>query len=360
MLRISLSKLQLARDVWRRKFGLLLFDKKDKKNNRFGLSKKINRIVLVRWDAKLGDAIVSSFVIREWRKAYPGIKIDIITTPAMASFFRDYFNIDVIFEINKRPSYRELKKLATSIGEVDLLVHLSKMLKMKDLYFMNKVKAKNIVGIDDSVGMINIKLGEITKSNHFSDKFRVLLEQTKVQNVDSQYIIPQNSESQERVDSFLTAFEHPILAFNPYGSGNERQISRKKIEEIINVIFEIKKSVVIVLLVAPDKKEEVVDISSQYKKVFFYDKSETIHDSISIMRRAKWVVSVDTATVHIAVGLNKPLLAFYNPDYENFIEWGYKRDNVINVFSDKGTPQSIGKVDDNRLSKAISELLNNF
>ena len=40
MLRISLSKLQLARDVWRRKFGLLLFDKKDKKNNRFGLSKK--------------------------------------------------------------------------------------------------------------------------------------------------------------------------------------------------------------------------------------------------------------------------------------------------------------------------------
>lgn len=36
MLRIALSKLQLARDVWRRKFGLLLFDKKDKKTTGLG------------------------------------------------------------------------------------------------------------------------------------------------------------------------------------------------------------------------------------------------------------------------------------------------------------------------------------
>lgn len=219
MLKKWISSIQLARDIWRRKLGFFLFDRAAEK---FELKDDIKRIVLVRWDAKWGDSIVSSFVFREWRKAYPGIKIDVITTPNMSGLFKDYFSADHVYEVKKRPSYGELKILSSEIGHVDLLVHLSKALKMKDLYFMSKVQANFIAGLDDQVKLVNLKLGRITKNKHFSDKYKMLLEHTGVQQVCSDYIVPENESSAINVGQFLSAISGPLLVFNPYGSGGAR------------------------------------------------------------------------------------------------------------------------------------------
>ncbi|WP_175514068.1 glycosyltransferase family 9 protein [Oceanisphaera psychrotolerans] len=355
MLKKWISSLQLARDIWRRKLGLLLFDRP---SPAFKLDKPLKRVVLVRWDAKWGDAIVSSFIFREWRRAYPNIKIDVITTPNMSNLFKKYFGADHVYEIKKRPSYSELKSLALEIGEADLLVHISKALKMKDLYFMNKVQARTISGLDDAVGLVGLKLGKLTEGKHFADKFGILLEQTGVDIKDSSYIVPDDEASQNGVDDFLSSIEGPILAFNPYGSGKSRQLSKEKIKKIIGKVAEIRNDVSVVILTTPDKKDEVADICEFYDQAFYYPESNSIYDSISIMRRAAWVISVDTATVHIAIGLNKPLLALYNPDDENFIEWGPNASLAISIFASEVNPPDINSIDGDLLSEHIYKLLN--
>lgn len=353
MLKKWTSLLQLARDIWRRKLGLLLFDRQGQS---FELNSPLKRIVLVRWDAKWGDSIVSSFVFREWKRAYPGVKIDVITTPNMSMLFNKYFGADHVYEIRKRPSYRELKSLAIEVGETDLLVHLSKALKMKDLYFMSKVKSRTIAGLDDAVGLVNLKMGRVTEGQHFYDKFRILLEKTGVDVKSSSYIIPDDKVAQKGVDDFLSLIEGPVLAFNPYGSGNSRKLKKEKVKQIIEELIK-RKNVNVVLLSAPDTKDEVVDICKDYSHVFYYPESKSIYDTIAIMRRADWVISVDTATVHIAVGLNKPLLAFYNPDDANFIEWGPNASQAISTFSSKVSPHDINRIDRDLLPRHIDDLL---
>lgn len=56
--------------------------------------------------------------------------------------------------------------------------------------------------------------------------------------------------------------------------------------------------------------------------VFHYPASRSILDVIAQIEMADALISVDTATVHIATGLGKPLLGFYNPDVENYADWG--------------------------------------
>lgn len=330
MLKKWVSSLQLARDVWRRKLGLLLFDKN---NNKFELHTPLKRVVLVRWDAKWGDAIVSSFVFDEWRKAYPNIKIDVITTPNMSELFKAYFGVDSVYEIKKRPSYGDLNKLANEIGEADLLVHLSKALKMKDFYFLSKVKSGAIAGLDDEAKIINLKLGELTKNKHFSDKYKALLEATGVSNPVVSYVIPDNEASRVDVNNYIDSLKGKNLVFNPYGSGGSRQLTKNKIIELIDAINSVVNKVNIILLFTPDKKIEVESISNHYDNVFFYPDSQSIYDSIAIMRCADWIVSVDTATVHVASGLNKPLLALYNTDANNYEEWHPNNEAANSIFS---------------------------
>lgn len=353
MIKGLISRLQLFRDKLRRELGKLLFDRPSQGGN----GEPVKRVLLVRWDAKIGDSIVSSFIFREWRRACPGIKIDVITTPNMSMLFKKHFGADQVYEIKKRPSYSELKCLALKVGETDLLVHLSKTLKMKDLYFMNKVKSRSVAGLDDAVGLVDLKLGGLTEGKHFSDKFRILLEKNGVDVKDSSYIVPHNKESQNGVDSFLSSINGPILAFNPYGSGKSRQLRKEKIKEVVETLIEIRKDINVVILTAPDKIDEVADICRCYSHAFYYTETSTIYDSISIMRRADWVISVDTATVHIATGLNKPLLALYNLDNENFIEWGPNTGLAISVFSSEVNLPDINSIDWDLLPEHICNLM---
>lgn len=349
-----ISSLQLARDTWRRKLGLFLFDRESKK---FELNGTIQRIVLVRWDAKWGDSIVSSFVFREWRKTYPNIKIDVITTPNMSGLFKEYFGVDQIYEINKRPSYTELKNLAVEIGSADLLVHLSKVLKMKDLYFMSKFQTNIIAGLDDKVRLINLKLGEISAGKHFSEKFKLLLEKTGVSAPDISYVIPNNADAQREVDIFIDEITSPILVLNPYGNGNSRKLNHDKIKDIINIIFSMKSDICVILLMTPDKKSEVLSICENYEDVYCYLNTQSIYDSIAIMRHASWIISVDTATVHIAAALNKKLIAIYNQDQENFLEWGPNSKFAVSVFSENVEPKNINFINIKKIEDVVNKLL---
>ena len=354
MLKNWITSLQLARDVWRRRLGLFLFDREAKP---FELSSDLKRVVLVRWDAKWGDAIVSSFIFREWRKTYPNIKIEVITTSNMSGLFKDHFGADHVYEVKKRPSYGELKELASEIGNVDLLVHLSKSLKMKDLYFMSKVRAGTIAGLDDQVQLINLKLGQLTKNQHFSAKYKALIESTGVKNPCTDYIVPENELSAINVNQFLSKVSSTLVVFNPYGSGSSRQLNKDTIVNFITAIKSERNNINIILLTVPDKKEEVALICEKHSNVYFYADCTSIYDSIEIMRHADYIVSVDTATVHIATGLQKPLLALYNPDEENYKEWHPNNSSIKVVFSKNTSMLDINSINIKDFKSSIDSLI---
>ena len=252
------SSLQLWRDVRRRKIGIMLFD-----TAKTSLTpRKINRIVMVRWDAKLGDAIVSSWFFREIKKAHPETKIEVITTPGMAWLFRDHFGADKIYKSKKRPSLTDLHRLCHEIGQPDLLIHFNPYLKLKDLFFLSCSNAPLIAGLDDEISLINLKYGKITEEVHFSQKFRPLATFCNVDDIDTDYIIPKLPECEERVEAKWPVGSR-VIAINPYGSGKSRRLNVDSIRRILDFLTRSYPDVKFCLLHSPEFKAEVAQLCNE-------------------------------------------------------------------------------------------------
>ncbi|MFH7527806.1 MULTISPECIES: glycosyltransferase family 9 protein [Aeromonas] len=350
-----INKLQLARDVLRRRLGRWLFDKACSRPADDGKSK----VVLLRWDAKLGDAIVSSWVAREIHKAQPGREVWVVTTPAMAPLFREHFGVDRVVEIPKRPGYGELKRLARSLGRVGYLVHLGKSLKMKDIYFLSQVDACHVAGMDDELACIDIKLGARTAGRHFADKFAELLACMGIASPDTRYIIPAKAEWESALAVWWPT-DRPVIAFNPYGSGGARRLRPDRIASMLEIMLA-GCSQSICLLFPPGLEQEVAGLkagASAPERIRLSPEQPSLGGLFTQLRHSAALVSVDTATVHIAAGLGLPILGLYNPDLggggENYAEWHPNTPDAMILFSTSLETQDINSLDMQAFEQAFA------
>ncbi|MFQ1744476.1 MULTISPECIES: glycosyltransferase family 9 protein [unclassified Aeromonas] len=338
-----IKKLQSWRDIIRRKIGIVLFDRSLRSS-----SNEDGAIVFVRWDAKLGDAIVSSWVTREIKKKFPGKKVVAITTPEMRSLFKNQFLFDEVYSIPKRPSYAALASLARDIGDIEYLVHLTNEMKMKDIFFISKLSVKNVIGIDDKIKCVNIKIGHLTKNIHFSQKFALAVNKMGVDNPDTDYIVPEYLEDESSVKSSWP--DNPTICFNPYGSGSSRTFNDEKIIEILKVMLS-KPGYNVCLLYPPIKKIEtehnirrMPDILRE--RVITHDSSHSLGVLFAQIRNSIGIVSVDTATVHIAAGLKKPIFGIYNDNFgkgENR-EWLPNFEKAMVMYVDAKKEQNVNYI----------------
>lgn len=166
------DQLFIGRDLFRRRLARILFDKEINCNKHNLPISRGNgkKFLVIRWDAKLGDSIVCSWLYREIKKENKNNQLIVICNCNIHKLYENIWGGD-IFVIKKRPSYRELRLLAEKIGFVDYALHFGEQLKMRDIYFLSKLSTTCIAGMDDDLDLINIKLGQVTSEMHFSEKF---------------------------------------------------------------------------------------------------------------------------------------------------------------------------------------------
>jgi ADP-heptose:LPS heptosyltransferase len=331
------------RDAGRRILGRWLFDRPLRAESACQLP-QCRRILLIRWDAKMGDAIVSSFLFRELRKANPDLSIEVITTDAMAALFQEQWHPDRLYRCSKRAGYKELAQLAAEIGSVDLVVHFSKRFKMKDLYFIRRLAPQHLAGLDDELACINIKLGQASQNLHFADKFAYVLQHCGLSGVDSTYWLPSQESSEQAVRAVWPTEFAPVIAINPFGAGRARKLDVDSIYRLITLVLKAAPSCGVCLLYSPNERELAQQVAKDFigQGVFIYVHSKTIYDVIAQIRAADGLISVDTATVHIASALQRPLLGLYNPGAENYTDWGPNNNQATTIFS--ADPYNINKI----------------
>ena len=346
---------QRKRDQVRRLVGRKLFDYAPQVQTPC-LIGECQRVVLVRWDAKLGDAMVSSFLFRELRKANPDIYIEVITTEALAPLFAEHWQVDRVHLCHKRAGYLELERLARGLGPVDLLIHFSKELKPKDLFFLKRLQPAHVAGLDDEPSCVDIKLKEQCAGMHFSDKLAHLLRLCGVAEVDTRYWIPHDEPRRQAVQEIRPTRYRHIIAFNPYGAGQARRLSEASICKVLSLLRSRGSEYGVCLLHSPAEQEEVERIVERFRSqgVFHYPASRSILDVIAQIEMADGVISVDTATVHIATGLGKTLLGFYNPDVENYADWGPNNPQALSLFSTAARPFDVNSLNWQQVDDAIS------
>lgn len=322
------KKIRARIKEFERKIGKLILDKRKKeKDIKF---EDIKKMLFIRYDGKIGDYMVSSFVYREIKKQRPDIQIDVVGIAKNEPLFLKNKNISNFYRL-KKTKYRYLRPLGKKLKtlDYDILIDPTETLKNKDLYFIRKINAK----INYGYAKENYKIfnKNIEKNNeHMQSVYKRALESLGFKNIEILYDIPEDGNSDKKVTEYLEKNNvKDLIAVNLFGAGKTRKFNLEKSLELLEKLKQSYPEHRIILLDSPRDRDALDKVTEASDNILYYDKSETIFDSIAIIKKSEIIVSPDTSIVHIGAGLRKKVIAFYSTNKENFDKWGIGPENKI-------------------------------
>lgn len=294
--------------------GKRLLDKKSQTNT------KLERILFMRQDGKLGDYMVSSFCYREIKKFNPKLHIGVVCAHKDAYLYENNPYIDTLYFVRTK-HIGDYIRLGNRLAKLnyDTVIDPTEMLRNRDLLLLRLIKASNYIGYQKS----DYKLftTSIEGLHHYSSIYRKALEKLGIPIQNTSYDIPTNAEAEREIESFLN--QHDIkdyLAINFYGASRARTMSLENIQKHIEYIRQQVPNRAIVLLSYPAVYQQLQAVSAAFNHVYVHQ-TTTIFHTIALINRCTQLMSVDTSTIHIASGFNKKIIAWYRDDETNYKQW---------------------------------------
>ena len=261
-------------------------------------------IVVPRWDAKLGDAIVSSFFFREAKKL--NARVTVLTVAALAQLHETRFGVDQVLVTDENPGALTLCRLARRLGRVDVVVHLVGRIQPAEMLFIRLLRPARVYSLDDDLRCVNRKFGASSVGLDVAGRFARVLADLGLDSVQCDYIVPLAQPLPQ---------DPPQLLVNPYASREDKSLAASKACLLLQALADAWPGKSIGVLCSPASRDQArqLVISAARSNVRCLDDLHTPMDAASYIHCAQAVISVDTAVVHMAVGLRRPLLALY-PD----------------------------------------------
>lgn len=272
------------------------------------------KLLVVRWDGKLGDAVVSSFLYRELRKA-AAVRIVVITGAPLAKLHRQSFGADEVLVARTPPGWLELLGLALRLRGVDTVLHLVGRVQPRELFFLRLLKPTQIYCLDDALACVTGKMGHPTRHMQFADKYAQVLQHMGVRDIDRSSLLGEAGAGpvgQAGAD----------ILFNPYASRADKSIGPARAAQTLTRLADALPTHSFFILNSPATREHAQQLALAVgrRNVRAVDGVRSIEDAIERVRTCAALVSVDTGVAHVATGVNRPLVAIY-PHMKDFNPW---------------------------------------
>ena len=320
-------------------FGKYVWDRKKNKNDKIDMS-KVNKILFLRYDGKIGDMIINTLMFREIKKVYPHIEIGVVTRGANRQVIENNPNVDRVYDYDKNS--KKLKKLAKEIREesYDLLIDFSEMLRVKQMMFINLCKAGINMGLNKTGwSLFDVSVEYRDRGKHITNRYRKYLERLGVKNPNLSYDIYLSEKDEYFGKSFKeTIKEKKLICLNPYGASKYRTLNKEKVKVIARLILN-EKDTAVTFVYSPDKLLELKKILEEIdsERVYLNENISSILDTASIIKVSDLIITPDTSIVHLGVALEKKMVAIYRSDEGsgefNSIVWGANSDRVKQIYA---------------------------
>jgi len=275
------------------------------------------RVLVVRWDGKVGDAVVSSFFYREAGKLHDAC-VTVVTTPALADLHRRMFGVRKVVVTSPNPGLRELVRLRHALRGIDTIVHPAGRIRARELFLIRLIKPRNVFSLDDGLNWVNGKIGRATAHSAFAGKYAHVLRHLGVQHVDTS---PQLAHACWKQPEPGTARQRVV--FNPFGSRSDKSISVAKAAQLLGLIADRMPGIEVLILHHVSTREQAAAMQHRVGRanVMLANTTPTLDDMIGLIATAWLVISVDTGVVHVADALRKKLVAIYPASNDRFNPW---------------------------------------
>lgn len=306
---------------WRIFLGKKILDKLPKPTQLKLNAQDINSILFLRQDGKIGDYIVSSFVFREIKKQYPHIQLGVICNHKNQQLFENNKYIDKIHIVKEKSMFSYAYIGLKIRNQYDVIIDPTIFIRNRDLILLRCINAPYNIGYNKANYHIfnkNIPFNQ----RHFNTIYCQALNLCGFKHINRHYDIPHDTQREQAILTFLkNKHINHYIALNFFAAPRNRCFTENAIYEHLNYLYQHFPTNTFILLGHPKIIPVLKYLSSSFKNIFVYENSTSIHDSIELIRHAQALISPDTSTVHIAVGLNKPLIAIYHNENTSFCHW---------------------------------------
>lgn len=279
----------------------------------------VKSLAILRWDDKLGDAIMCGVFIQALKCHRPDITVTIIAPSSCANWLNKATECRIL-ACDKR-GRSTAKKFKQYTKQFDVVMDLGTSFDFKELLALHNLAAPINIGYNKHEHPIfNVHIP--VTALHFKDRY-LAAAQLFCSNVDlSNVRIPTVPfDSQTPLSSINS--EHTKIAVNLFGSSKYRQFSEAESIKLIRHWLNDFPQDHLYLIPVPSKIDMLKGLVRHFndERLILMSETPSLELTLSLLHQVDMCFSPDTSVVHMASALNTPILAIYADDPSNFNEW---------------------------------------
>ena len=286
--------------------------------------KDIKNILFINYGG-IGDEILFLPTINSFKEEYPNAKITLALEPRSKSICNLTTNIDKIIEVDIKAKglikYINIVKLIIKarLNKFDCIISSGKSPFIAIILFLTGIKER--VGYKSKTDFLLTKKVKLNENQYAAKMYHDLVKPIiNTEYKDPYIIIPKDIQLNEDIpkDGYIAI--HPGVSKMSISKNIIKCPKLSFWENLINGLLEKNKK--IILLGTKDDKDLIDKIISnqQIKEhknfINYYNKTKSLMEMALIMKKADWVICVDSAPLHVAVCTDSNIFAIFGPTNE--------------------------------------------
>lgn len=303
------------------------------------------RILIIRTD-RLGDVILSTPVIKNLRKKYPQSHISFICRPYTKDILEGNPYLDEVIVYDKYGRHKSLLStlrfsLVLRKKKFDLALVLHPTNRAHSLVFIAGISKR--IGWDKKLSFFLTDKLPHTKDQGKKHELEYNLDLLRYLDIlaeDKEIYIPIKNDCQQKIDNILKEQgieeKDKLIIIHPSASCPSKRWPKHKFIELVKMLKE-EKDIKIAVITSIDQKDfgkEIAKIDGVIDLCGLFSISETI----ALINRARLFISCDSGPVHIAAGLDKPVISIFGRSQAGLspIRWAPTGNNSYFLHKDVG------------------------
>jgi ADP-heptose:LPS heptosyltransferase len=290
------------------------------------LAGPVRRIVIVRI-GKIGDLIVSSFVIRKIRHAFPDARIVLVTLPRTRELLRYDRTVDKVFYVRGGVDLLPLV-LRINAFRPDLLVDLNDHPSTTSTLISRLCPARVRVGFAFPGKRLSHPLAcPPLDRTHITERLRLIPEALGLSFTPDEVrptldLGPDEAEEMRRSIQPLRDGRTRFVAANLSAGDPNRYWPIDRWKTLLQHASSHGDPVVFILLTAPGEERLGEELRRALPSLrFFVPAGRSFHHFAACIAQSDLLISPDTSAVHIASAFRVPVLALYPAVEWNYVSW---------------------------------------
>lgn len=333
----------------RKSLAKIILDKKEKSKDILDMN-KINSVLVLRDDNKIGDMIISTVLFREIKKQYPHIKIYVLCGNANKIILENNPYVDeVLISHNKFfkdiSVYKKLRKQKIGLI-IDFFLFRPRPLYLLKLRIIN---SQFLLGIcKQKYNIYDISLNINYNVEHILKMYIEILHLLNIKNPDTKYDMFLDKKYEDYAKTIIEKNNYEkYIFFNTHSASRHRTLSLEKTKEILEILYKLNFKII---------------LNSQYdinNENIIVPRKDNFLYVLALVKYSDIILTINTSIIHAANVFDKKMIAIYNNDLtkEEKISqvWAPNYKNAIQLLSKKW---DISSVETSEIEESINKLLN--